>query len=159
MFENIGNKIKKLSAGICYLGIGVSCIIGIILWSSGGDELSFLLGVITALIGSLLSWLSSFMLYGYGELIDSTQKLQKTLDVIDRKNSYASTNKQWLCQKCGNLIDKSPCPICGQDTYGRKLSKIADDKSNSEQNCWFCKNCGAKNSASAQFCKQCGTYK
>lgn len=70
MFERIGSKIKKLASVITWLGIIASLILGVVL-ISGGDEM-IVLGIVVMALGSLASWIGSFLLYGFGELIEKT---------------------------------------------------------------------------------------
>lgn len=70
MFDNIGGKIKGLAMMFCWIGI-LSCIfigIAIILI----DEDLAALGLIVALAGSFFSWSGSFLLYGFGQLIENS---------------------------------------------------------------------------------------
>ena len=70
MFDNIGGKIKTLAKVVCWIGIVASVILGLLSRN-----------VITALlfigIGSLGSWIGSFMTYGFGQLIENTDILVK----------------------------------------------------------------------------------
>ena len=55
-------------------------IIGSIIWGFSVisiDEDLILTGFLIAVIGALISWVSSFVLYGYGQLIENTDKLVK----------------------------------------------------------------------------------
>ena len=74
-FENIGEKIKVLAKVLCWLGIGASCIFG--LYQMVNDM--FGNGVAVVIVGSLTSWISSFFIYGFGELIlQSTETAKNT---------------------------------------------------------------------------------
>ncbi len=73
MFSNIGGKIKSLAQVITWLGIIVSVIWGFVLMATDEDLIPA--GLIIALLGSLISWISSFVLYGFGQLIENTDKL------------------------------------------------------------------------------------
>ncbi len=75
MFENIDSKIKALAQFLCWCGIGVSVLAGIIMCFM--EEL-ILVGILTLVIGSLASWAGAFLLYGFGELIEY-QKIQTEL--------------------------------------------------------------------------------
>ena len=77
MFTNIGNKIKGLATILCVLGILVSVIIGFSLYYANPG-----LGLIYAGAGSLIAWISSFVLYGFGELICQSTETNKKLDEI-----------------------------------------------------------------------------
>lgn len=71
MFKDIGNKMKSLAEILCILGIIASAIAGSVLGN-------FLI----IIIGALASWLSSFGLYGFGELIDQTKQTREDIDEI-----------------------------------------------------------------------------
>ena len=70
MFDEIGRKIKILAKCITIIGIIIFVIYGIIIFANYR-----LLGLAIMLGGSLLSWISSFMLYGFGHLIENTEIL------------------------------------------------------------------------------------
>lgn len=76
MFNNIGSKIKALAKVICWLGIIISVITGII-GIINGTEQSTVAGIITLIFGSLASWLGSFFAYGFGQLIENTDEIRK----------------------------------------------------------------------------------
>lgn len=65
MFNNIGEKIKALAIFGTILGIILSILIGVmfivyVVWW---------IGLIIILAGCLFSWIGSFVIYGFGELI------------------------------------------------------------------------------------------
>ena len=68
MFDNIGKKIKVVASIYCWIGIIASIILGILVISEGED----LIGWVVIVAGSLFSWISSFALYGFGQLIDNS---------------------------------------------------------------------------------------
>ena len=77
MFGNIGGKIKALAQVITWIGIIGSVIGGISVIAI--SEYLMLTGLLIMIIGSLISWVSSFVLYGFGHLIENTDKLVKSL--------------------------------------------------------------------------------
>lgn len=86
MFDNIGSKIMKLAKVICWLGIIISVISGITIIAGGasvsrsyygiGAGGSVLAGILTIVLGSLLSWIGSFFTYGFGQLIENTDYIR-----------------------------------------------------------------------------------
>lgn len=125
MFDNIGGKIKGLAEFICYLGIIAFCIVGVVVIVTME---SFILGVVVAGIGSLGSWIGSFMLYGTGQLIQNTDIIRYRLaqlakdcddDDEDEKKELKSTMPEktvnnYVCQKCGHTDTYMQfCPKCG----------------------------------------------
>ena len=74
MFNNIGQKIKTLAKVLCGLGIFIPCLAGIVnmLRPEIGNPLT---GLVLIVVGSLGSWVGSFMTYGIGQLIENTDIL------------------------------------------------------------------------------------
>lgn len=70
MFDNIGSKIKKLAELLCWIGMLLSIIGGVILMYAVDSLVP--VGTAIVFIGSLLSWISSFVLYGFGELVENS---------------------------------------------------------------------------------------
>ena len=93
MFENIGGKIKGLAKFIFWV-ISIISIIGgaaIIIGgladsdtSSGSKIASIVIGILSAVGGVLLAWIQNFLLYGFGELVDSNQKI---LRIMENRNN------------------------------------------------------------------------
>ena len=82
-FHNIGGKIKSLAKfifvfdAVCTLIVSGWLIIqGII------DQISFLslLGCILLVLGPIAAWVSTWLLYGFGQLIENTDILSGRLD-------------------------------------------------------------------------------
>lgn len=74
MFTNIGGKIKALAKVQCWIGIVASIIFGMIMIAEIPYE--GIIGLLIMIIGSFLSWISSFVLYGFGELIEKTSNVE-----------------------------------------------------------------------------------
>ena len=92
MFNNIGGKIKGLAKFLCWLGIILSVIIGVIMiiaatssrsytFDSYGEKItlstggSIVAGILVIVFGSLASWIGSFFMYGFGELVENSKKV------------------------------------------------------------------------------------
>ena len=91
MFNNIGGKIKVLAKILCGVGIALSIIAGVIMMVSGNVTVNYnaynsysapapvngvVAGLITIVVGSLLSWVGSFFAYGFGQLIENTDRIK-----------------------------------------------------------------------------------
>ena len=83
MFKNIGAKIKKIAEIYTILGIVVSVIWGITTMAISGIG-----GLLVIVIGCLASWIGSFLLYGFGQLVENSDKLVKALS---EKNKESDT--------------------------------------------------------------------
>lgn len=71
MFDNIGNKIKSLAKVMCWICILASVIAAFVVIAATG-ETGLIPGIAIAVIGSLLSWVGSFVLYGFGEMVENS---------------------------------------------------------------------------------------
>ena len=88
MYKNIGLKIKSLAMGIAIFMAILDFLYGIILIAeSQGDIVWVLVGVLVMLIGPVITWISSWMLYGFGELIDKAAAIERNT----RKDDTAPT--------------------------------------------------------------------
>ena len=133
MFDNISNKMKTSAKVLTAIGILFSVIYGVALMILDVSMIFF--GVLTIIIGSLLSWVSSFTLYGFGVLIEQleqtsnySEKSYELLNTIEKSITYKvlqtteetkepqetqKSEHQWICSACGKLRNTSPCPYCG----------------------------------------------
>ena len=86
MYTNIGGKIKLLAKAWAWLGIIASAgfaIAQLVMINrapySAADQGISLMSILTAvgivIAGTLISWVSSWALYGYGELIAKTSEI------------------------------------------------------------------------------------
>ena len=78
MFNNIGEKIKEVASLIFWLGTIASVILGGVAIFSAGD-FGFVIMFVVLFVGFIISWASSFLLYGYGELIEKTSGIYNIL--------------------------------------------------------------------------------
>lgn len=85
MFENIGEKIKTLAKVVSIMGIAASVIYGIILMSAGG--IGFIYGLLVIAVGIIISWISSFFTYGFGELLINTKEIKESVKNIASNNT------------------------------------------------------------------------
>jgi len=77
MFDNIGGKIKTLAQVEAWVGIIGSILIGLFLIFINENYITT--GFIILIIGPLGAWLSSLILYGYGELIENSSECKEYL--------------------------------------------------------------------------------
>ncbi len=91
MFDNIGSKIMKLAKVICWIGIIGSVILGIATigtgisssrysYGSGSTGAAIFAGILTIVLGCLLSWIGSFFTYGFGQLIENTDHIRRNTE-------------------------------------------------------------------------------
>jgi len=143
MFDNIGQKIKGLAVFSTVLGIICSIICGLILLV----EQHIFAGIFALIGGIIVSWIASFVLYGFGELITKVADLEENVKDIwilsvenfkrDKEKSIDNAIKEMQNRVLAEIngdIDHSiaredECPFC--------FSKITKDDT-------VCPNCGNK---------------
>ena len=80
MFDHIGGKIKNVAKAVCWIGIVLSIVLGLILLialSTDSPAIRIAVAIPVMILGAVLSWIGSFTLYGYGELIELTAKIER----------------------------------------------------------------------------------
>lgn len=141
MFDEIGSKIKILAVVVCVLGIIASVTWGIALFFD-----SFLIGLLVIAVGGLCSWTGSFTLYGFGELIEETQRNrainEQLLAVLKPQQPSVLTESAQRAASVGSYT------IPGAKETAAPVSTG-----------WTCKYCNAQNRASATACFKCGESK
>lgn len=75
MYNNIGGKIKGLSIAFAVIGIIVAVLFGLIRLFNMDDFEDFIKSIVMTLVGCVASWISSWLFYGLGELIEDTHSI------------------------------------------------------------------------------------
>ena len=84
MFNNIGKKIKTLAYFVFLIGIIGSIVSSIILFAqSHGDGAVILFGFLSLVIGPILSWVFSWFIYAWGDIVDNVQSIKEKQCGID----------------------------------------------------------------------------
>lgn len=137
MFNNIGGKIKGLAEVFAWIGIIASVIYGGSFFSHDDDEL-IAIGIVIIVAGSLVSWISSLTLYGFGELIDkmsSVETLMKNISGVKEnemekvisgaeKNGTAKGPALIVNEQSGEVGE---CRMCGESGVPVWQAKIVDE--------------------------------
>lgn len=148
MFENIGKKIKSLAEFICYIGMVLYVAIGFALFIKAvqiEDGNLAIIALVILIIGLLASWIGSFFMYGFGELIDNTQKIKEVLQ--DNKKQKNFNNEYYQNINYKNLkineIDEhatiGSCEICGREVV--VLRQCEMDNNFEKVSKKLCENC------------------
>lgn len=75
MYSNIGKKIKGL-VKVAFVLVALASVITGIVFICVGD-LEDVIGLIIAVAGTIIAWISSWFLYGFGELIDKVSDIER----------------------------------------------------------------------------------
>ena len=83
MYDNIGRKIKLLAKFLFGLEAAISMVSAVYYIFEGITENItglFWLGLLILFIGPLCAWISTWLLYGFGELIESNENLSNAVE-------------------------------------------------------------------------------
>lgn len=87
MYSNIGKKIKALAKIICIIIAVFWVVVGFVLiFGKYSTPFVRLIGFLTAIVGPFFAWVSSFLLYGYGELIEQNAEIKKEIKRLTKGN-------------------------------------------------------------------------
>lgn len=75
MFDFIGAKIRLVAKVQCWIGIIASVIVGFKVMLSDDGGTAFLIGLLILVFGTLFSYVGSFLLYGFGQLVDNSDEI------------------------------------------------------------------------------------
>ena len=128
MFDNIGGKIKTLATVVTWVGI-IASVLSIFIFLAIDDDM-FIIGLGVAVLGSLLSWASSFVLYGFGQLVENSDIIAKNMPKRERPypNEVAKDATVFLKKEAPKKVDteeiknthdlgiliEDVCPSCGE---------------------------------------------
>lgn len=95
MFGNIGGRIKRLAVVLCWIGIIISVVIAIALWTQNSRYNSTIgLGFGILIGGCVASWISSFAAYAFGVITENSERQTALLTQLckeqQKMNEYLS---------------------------------------------------------------------
>ncbi len=129
MFQNVGKSIKNIVKFVFIVEVILSVVGAIACFAL----MLIPVAIACLIIGPLIAWLSSLMLYGYGELIDTNIQISKKLSCIasnsddafveeyEEKDPVTTTYKfesdGTTCKFCGGKLEpgQKKCSCCEAD--------------------------------------------
>ncbi len=122
MYENIGRKIKGLAMFFFIVVAIAAVIVGIVCMVDDAVAIGWLV----ILFGSIVAYVSSWVLYGFGEIVDKLCEIERNTRGDKRKSESQSKDdsshyemkdiryKKYKCCKCDYIgEDWAICPKCG----------------------------------------------
>ncbi len=134
MFDNIGRKIKGLAAVICWIGIIASVFFACLLFAY---EYTVVLGVFLFFVGPLASWIGSFTLYGFGQLIDNSDKILRAIDPDAILDEEGGTFPKYELSMSRSM---SICDYCDKHTEVQELTIVYPNDTRHKKVCMDCYN-------------------
>ena len=139
MYDNIGGKIKGLAKFFFVVGLIVSLVCGIVLMTLSSGLV--LLGLLMIILGGIIAWISTFVLYGFGELVEKTCEIQSVVCINNNPDSSDFVNETALgdhkniderkptigvCEKC-TMVDVELYDCIIEDYFGTRYRKLCKD--------------------------------
>lgn len=118
MYDNIGGKIKGL-AKVGFIVEAIAAVItGIALMASDEDLIP--IGLLVMLLGPIVAWVSSWLLYGFGELVDKTCDIARNTHGGERKSEAQSKVDYERISKIEKLRSQG---LITEEEYQQAISK------------------------------------
>lgn len=149
MFKNIGEKIKTLAIVCTVCGCLLSVIGAIVSWYFEIVWAGFLI----LIGGCLFSWISTFVLYGFGELISQMTKAAKSIQNMQMLSICQNTDAPDDVKK--DVIEDIQNEVIG-DYKAEKDEDVDESETINIPNSDECPSCFAKISPDDEECPNCG---
>lgn len=149
MFEEPGHKLKTVAKILCWLGIIGTVIAAVTLGKDRYGDFDLLSFALILVIGCVTSYISSLVLYGFGEMIENTSgisghtsRILVKLEGIEQSAGQHSTDKS-------SAESNHP----SNSSLGARTSTELDLKS---KGLIRCPECGTIQSIDRESCYCCG---
>lgn len=131
--------------------IWIGCILGYAILQSAFKCNGLTLGFIPT---ALLFWLTWWIARTLCKKHDEHNRNDSVHGEVTDKPSESYKSRFTECPKCGYIaVFEKECPQCSFVLP----TEIQEDNTSQTPQILFCRKCGAKLLANAQFCKECGT--
>ena len=116
-YENIGNKIKGLAQMAFVVETIAAVITGFTLMAT--DEDLILYGLLVLIAGPIIAWVSSWLLYGFGQLIENSDIIAAEYNRKNEKHEkeVAKTNEKKQAQRKKQIKANMENPNFDEDEY------------------------------------------
>ena len=164
MYDNIGEKLKGLAKIIFVIETIAMIITALVLMAILN---AFVWGLLLLVCGPLFAWVSSWMLYAFGQLVDDvsiirqqTRKVKSNTKsaVIPNSGNNSSSNintNTVLCETCGAIVtsNQNVCHVC-KSIIKKDTKDLSTELKSTDVG--FCESCGADVSSDKLVCHVCG---
>ena len=118
MYDNIGGKIKGLAKATFIIEAIAVVITGIALMASDEDMIP--IGLLVMVVGPIVAWVSSWLLYGFGELVDKACDIERNTRSGERKSEAQTKVDEERISKIEKLRSQG---LITEEEYKQAISK------------------------------------
>lgn len=118
MYDNIGGKIKGLAKAIFIIETIAAVITGIVPMMIEEEFMPFCFLVM--IVGPIVAWVSSWLLYGFGELIEKACDIERNTRGGERKSEAQTKIDDERIKKLENLRAQG---LITEEEYQQAISK------------------------------------
>ena len=93
MYDNIGGKIKGLAKGTFIVEAIAAIIIGIAMLADGDEDL-MIVGALTLICGPIVAWISSWVLYAFGQIVEDVRAIRNKEGTTDEVNAKRAAEEK-----------------------------------------------------------------
>lgn len=101
MYKNIGGKLKGLAIGL-FIAMAVAAFIGGIVMLINAIDYSaedlIPVALLMMLVGPVVSWIFSWILYGFGELVDKTVAIERNTKSAGKSEAQVKLDAEKISQ-------------------------------------------------------------
>lgn len=165
---------------------GIVCAVAGFMYDTSFGVIGIIAGILVIVLGYLLARLSAIMLYSWGEVVERVACIDEKLDKMNMPapaapaapSPYAPPSYAYAPPAHPPVANPAPVksapvmatpiasvpvnndPILDDDYTQAAVSRPAPAKFSAPVPAeWICPNCGQKNSADGNWCRNCGTKK
>lgn len=156
MFEHIGGKIKSLAMICAVSGMIASVIGGFVVMDAAGIGT----GLLIMVVGCVVSWVGSFMTYGFGQLIENTDAMAEWVRSQKQKEKAAEIHKRSEEGK-SSVSRPAPAPAPVPVTAPQKAAEVPANKAvpvrvfPDAQGMIVCPACRSRQQSNRKVCYRC----
>ena len=152
MYDNIGAKIKSLAIAVFIIEAVASVAWGIYLLDSDKNDLS-IRGLVFMIAGPFIAWISSWVLYGFGELIEKVSGIE-----LNTRENGSNHKLDTYDDLEAETTDDYDTELFDETTY------LSDQEAGNNPNTylkdyWICGRCGWHNFNKQSECWKCSNPK
>ena len=151
LYTDIGAKIKNWAKWIFIVESIAAIITGIALMF----EDAVFIGFIVLICGPLVAWVSSWILYAFGEFVEDTKAIRYNTEIIIQSTNHNPVEETAR----NNKSEAKECPNHQPEVCTKNKAVNVPTENSVEDTTWVCGKCNTRNLLSNNACWRCGNPK